>query len=476
VTKTDGQTTAVPGQPLTYTVVAANAGPSNAPVVSVTDTFPAALAGVTWTCAASGGATCTAAGAGNINDSVSLPAGGSVTYTAVGTVAAGATGSLSNTATATTGVPDPNPGNNSATDTDTLTPQSDLGITKTDSADPVSPGDPLVYTVSVANAGPSDATAVTIVDTLPAGVTFVSSSPGPPACTVAGGTVTCTVGSLAVGASATVTIATTVDPGASGILVNTATVSGAGADPDPRDNSASAATAVGRRDGELSHGTNEVYDLAAGPGPVADEDVFRINQKPFSSYEVVVDATSGDIGTGAGPLLERLAADGTTVIQTATAVGTGPSRSLRWRNTSSSEVEGETVRVRSASCGTDCGPDDVYRIRAYETTFSIPRFNNAGTQVTVLVLQNPTDEAVSGEIYFRTTAGILAGARAFSLSPKATLVLNTATVSGVGGASGSVIVAHDGHYGGLAGKTVALEPATGFSFDSALEPRRRNAF
>jgi hypothetical protein len=50
-------------------------------------------------------------------------------------------------------------------------------------------------------------------------------------------------------------------------------------------------------------------------------------------------------------------------------------------------------------------------------------------------------------------------------------VLNTATVPGVNGVSGAITVAHDGRYGDLTGKTVALEPATGFSFDSALEAR-----
>jgi hypothetical protein len=48
-----------------------------------------------------GGAVCTGSGAGNINDSVSLPGGSRVTYTATGTVAATATGTLSNTATVT---------------------------------------------------------------------------------------------------------------------------------------------------------------------------------------------------------------------------------------------------------------------------------------------------------------------------------------------------------------------------------------
>src|SRR6187401_1492499 len=114
-------------------ITASNPGPSNAPGSTVADTFPASLT-CSWTCVGAGGGTCTASGSGNINNSVNLPSGGSVTYTASCTIAAGATGSLSNTATVTVpvGVIDPASGNNSATDSDTLAPQADLAITKTD--------------------------------------------------------------------------------------------------------------------------------------------------------------------------------------------------------------------------------------------------------------------------------------------------------------------------------------------------------
>src|SRR5205085_11686050 len=95
ITKTDGVTTATPGGSVTYTITASNAGPSNAPGSTVADTFPASLT-CTWTCVGAGGGTCTAAGSGNINDTVNLPAGGSVTYTVSATVSAAATGSLSN--------------------------------------------------------------------------------------------------------------------------------------------------------------------------------------------------------------------------------------------------------------------------------------------------------------------------------------------------------------------------------------------
>src|SRR4029079_9862468 len=120
------------------------------------------------------------------------------------------------------GVIDPNPANNSATDTDTLTPLTDLGITKSDSADPVSPGDPLTYTLSVTNSGPSNSTGVTSVDTLPVGVTFVSSNPPSPICAPAGPVVTCALGALAAGGNTTVTIDVTVNASQGpGVLVNT---------------------------------------------------------------------------------------------------------------------------------------------------------------------------------------------------------------------------------------------------------------
>ena len=41
------------------------------------------------------------------------------------------------------------------------------------------------------------------------------------------------------------------------------------------------------------------------------------------------------------------------------------------------------------------------------------------------------------------------------------------------GQSGAVTVVHDGRYGELTGKTVALEGATGFSFDAIFTPRPR---
>ena len=216
---------------------------------------------------------------------------------------------------------------------------------------------------------------------------------------------------------------------------------------------------------ELFHGFSEIANLAP-VGGAANSDFYVISQKPRSSYEVLVDATSGDIT----PVdLQRMAADGSTVIQSSVPTGPGFSRSLRWFNTSANEVDTETVRVRSGGCNTNCGTDDVYGIHAFETTYAVPRFNNVGTQITVLLLQNPTNYTINGNVYFWDAAGALTATVPFTLTSKQLIVLNTATVApGVGGA---VTVVHDGRYGDLSGKTVALEPATGFSFDSPMLPR-----
>jgi uncharacterized repeat protein (TIGR01451 family) len=250
ITKTDGVTSATPGNSVTYTITASNAGPSNAPGSSVADTFPASLT-CAWTCAGAGGGTCTASGSGNIGDTVNLPAGGSVTYTASCTISAAATGTLSNTATvaAPAGVTDPTPGNNSATDSDTLSPSADLSITKTDGVTSATAGGSVTYTITASNAGPSNATGATVADTFPASLTctWTCVGAGGGTCTASGsGNVNDTV-NLPVSGSVTYTASCTISAAATGSLVNTATVTApAGVtDPTPGNNSATDTDALG---------------------------------------------------------------------------------------------------------------------------------------------------------------------------------------------------------------------------------------
>src|SRR4029450_11389939 len=161
------------------------------------------------------------------------------------------------------------------------------------------------------------------------------------------------------------------------------------------------------------------------------------------------------------------------VVQSAEAVGVGPSRSLRWTNASSTSQDGQLIRVRSRQCGADCGSDDVYRLRAWDTTYTIPRFNNSASQVSVVLLHNRGASPVGGRVYFWSLGGALLFEAPFSLPPTAQLALNTASLPQLVGQGGSITVASDGAYGALAGKAVAVEPATGLAFDSFLEPRPR---
>jgi uncharacterized repeat protein (TIGR01451 family) len=132
VTKTDDQTTDTPGTTTAYTIVVSHVGGDvGAGGIAVSDTLPAALTDVSYTALGSGGASgFTAAGSGNIADTVSLPVGATITYTVTASIAPSATGTLSNTATLTvpSGIGDTNATNDSATDTTDLVPSAELAV------------------------------------------------------------------------------------------------------------------------------------------------------------------------------------------------------------------------------------------------------------------------------------------------------------------------------------------------------------
>jgi uncharacterized repeat protein (TIGR01451 family) len=172
ITNSDGATTAVPGGTVTYSIQAANAGPNAVNGATVTDTFPATLSSCHWTCSGAASGTCTASGSGSISDSsVNLPVGASVTYSATCSIAASATGTLTNTASVSSNVSDPVPGNNSASDSDTLALQADLSISNSDNVTSVTAGGTTSYTLVAANNGPGNVSGATVTDTFPSSLT-----------------------------------------------------------------------------------------------------------------------------------------------------------------------------------------------------------------------------------------------------------------------------------------------------------------
>ena len=221
VSQTDNKTSIVPGTANTYTIIVTNSGPSTISSFTMTDVIPAGLLGAVFGAASSG----TYDSATKVWNGLSLANGTSVTITLSGTIDPTATGSITNTISISppSGVSDTNSANNSATDTDTLTPQVDLSVSQTDGKTSVVPGTANTYTITVTNNGPSTINSFTLINAVPAGLlnpVFIPSS----------GTYISSSGlwdslTLASGASVTITLSGTIDPTATGSISNTVSVS-----------------------------------------------------------------------------------------------------------------------------------------------------------------------------------------------------------------------------------------------------------
>ena len=222
VTKT-APATATIGQPLTYTIVVENLGPDNATVANIEDSLPNGVELISTDPAA-----CDTPPGQVLCELGPIAVGATKTVTIVVRPLAG--GLIANTVQVS-GSADPDEGNNFDFADTQVALENDLKITKTAAPTRNYLGSPIVYTLTVENLGTLSATGVTVEDTLPAGVTFVSA----PGCSEAAGVVTCPLGSLAPGASASATL--TVNPTSTGPKLNVAEVTGNEADQDSFNNS-----------------------------------------------------------------------------------------------------------------------------------------------------------------------------------------------------------------------------------------------
>jgi uncharacterized repeat protein (TIGR01451 family) len=228
ITKTDNQTSAVPGTTTGYAITVINNGPSLVTSLTVNDPVPAAILNPVFS--TSIGTYDSIAG---VWTGLNLAAGQSITLSLEGTIDPTSTGTLTNTATVNPPIDviDANNTNNSATDTTTLRPTADLAITKTDGKATVNPGEAIIYTVRVTNNGPSAVNGATVTDMVPAAITNVTWN-----CTISTGTGSCgatngagntlnTTVNLNSGATATYTISSTSNTAVNpSIITNTATV------------------------------------------------------------------------------------------------------------------------------------------------------------------------------------------------------------------------------------------------------------
>ncbi|MFD0590920.1 DUF6923 family protein [Paenibacillus sp. GCM10027627] len=281
VVKTGSPSPVLAGNLLTYTIDIANAGPSDAQNVTLTDAIPAALLGTEYS--VDGGVTFNPwTGSLSIG---TLPSGGTETILIRGTVNPLATGTITNTAVVSSTTPDPDPTNNTSTEITPINTSADLSVDKTGSPNPVQPGDLLTYTIVVSNAGPNNALNVTLTDAVPGELTGVEySTDGGVTFNPWPGSIG--LGTLVTGASETILIQGTVIPSATGTITNTAVVDSTTPDPDPTNNTSTDHT-----------GVNALADLQVikigAPNPVfAGDDltytIVAFNAGPSTAENVII--------------------------------------------------------------------------------------------------------------------------------------------------------------------------------------------
>lgn len=440
ITMGDGSTTAIPGTPVTYTIEVANLDVSatshtaldhddtgrpvggryepraDSEVVGalVADTFPPELTGCTWTCVASPGSSCTAGPvAGDIADTVDLPGGGTVTYTATCDIDPFATGTLSNTATVTlpAGWIDADPTTDSAGDEDTLEPQADLVASTTDSPDPVIAGDDLTYTVAITNLGPSGVIDATAIDTLPGEVVSIETT----GCAEDPlGVPVCTLGMIAPGAVRSYTILTSVRAGVDGVILNEITAASSAFDPVPFNNTdTEPTTVVGDADLELAKtddfdprmaGRTQTYRLAVtNNGPAAAAGIVLEEVLPAETFFVSIEPAAPTCTEAGGIVTCNLP-----------SLANGETFEVRLDLWIDKELAGTMVvsgsvthRQTDPVPGNDAD-DELTEVVAYRDLVGLPSVNgNASSDVAVLetasrefsVVDTSTGTVISGETF-----------------------------------------------------------------------------
>jgi uncharacterized repeat protein (TIGR01451 family) len=314
IAKVAQPTTVYSGNQVTYTLSVANAGPSTASGVTVSDPLdPSVYSNVNVT---STQGTCDA--------TVSCSLGAMLPFsTATITVTATATAdntTLHNTATVSSPTPDSDSSNNTASAAVTVLPTADLSITKTGTPSNPTAGQTYTYTLTASNKGPDAASGVVVSDNLPSQFTATSATGGGFTCQVpasAGGTLVCTRPTLSVaeGAQAITVVGTFVGGSGAETAANVATVSSQTADPDQSNNSAGltqvimpAADLIVSKGAFEADGTTPLL-RALNPGDSFDYDVTVINNGPSPAANVVV---SDPLPTGIVADPGRLAPAGCT--------------------------------------------------------------------------------------------------------------------------------------------------------------------
>ena len=374
----DADQVPVAGEPFTFEVTVRNDGPSDAkaPIV-VEDSLPVGLSyvsnGAGWTCTTSGTpavdevVTCTLDSADPLISGAQAPILELTTQ-----IAADADpGEVTNAAEVTSGTPDPTPDNNRDTDPIEVTTLADLVVTKSH-AGPAAIGQELEFTIAVSNEGPSEARSVTMVDTLPDGLAYVSAQGADWTCAAVGQQVTCTLGSSLAPMSQAdpITLVVSVGPAAYPTAQNVATV----ATETP----------------EVSTGNNTATDVVAIP-PLVDLAVTKSHVGDFTvgeqgTYTIMVTNNGPTSDPGPQTLTDTLPAGLTYVA----AQGTG------WDCTASGQdvecvrdaalaVDGSSEVTLTVSVGPAAAPSVINVASVSTPSAETTTENNTATDPTVVI-------------------------------------------------------------------------------------------
>ncbi len=333
------------GGTLTYTVTVTDIGSEGATGVNVTDTLPQSISSNVTAVASDPNVTPSIDGDVVTADFGTMRGNTFATLTITVVPTDSAIPQITDMASVTSADFDPNPGNSTDSVTTLVDPSADLGLTLSGSPDAVIAGNTVTYLLTATNAGPSDAADVDVTDTLPqnitSNVTVTTSVPGVTA-TISGGQVTADLGTLAAGATATVSITVETDTSSIPQISDSATVSSSTYDPDPSNNtpppvmttvqpvpvSNLSITMSGTPD-PVGAGSELTYTIqATNSGPSPDPDAVVTDTLPANV--TFVSATNGVTPSGDVLTLPlgTLAANDTTTVTivvspTAAAAGSG---------------------------------------------------------------------------------------------------------------------------------------------------------
>ena len=398
LTKTDAVANAAPGQALTYNITATNNAPAAtggaANNVVVTDTIPAGFtytgcsiptpAQGTWTCSQAAGVVTFTETTGWINR------GANAVLRVTGTVNQGVTGTITNTANVNYTDALGNPfAQVTATDVDNIVASSNLTITKTDAPDPVNPGQAVVYTLTVNNAGPSNATNLVVSDTVPSQYTVTSVTSPTGSCGNVGNAVTCNLASMNSGAPAwVITVNVTVKATTvGGAYVNTATVSATEADPTPANNTANDTNTV-RVTGDLGlTKTDGVASVSVGSSTTYTITVTN-NGPDIEPAGVVISDTipAGTVASHSEP--ECVITAGVFRCTTTTTLAVGASKAYQLTLTLPPAYASATL-VNTASITTRPITDPDLTNNSATDTDTVPQANLSITKISSLNPVNP---------------------------------------------------------------------------------------